>query len=573
MDRRQFLRTGALGGALVTGATGLFGAACSPREPDARAAAPTSAPPSSSSQAAEAPPPDPAPPPKPARFELEGLTIRELQARMESGQDSARSLVTKYLERIDALNARGPELRAVIEINPEAAAVAEALDAERKNKGPRGPLHGIPILLKDNIDTADKMTTTAGSLALEGSIAARDAGVAARLREAGAVLLGKTNMSEWANFRSTRSTSGWSARGGQCRNPYALDRNPSGSSSGSAVAAAASFAAAAVGTETDGSIVSPASICSVVGIKPTLGLLSRGGIIPISHSQDTAGPMARSVADAAILLGAMVGEDARDALSREGAARGLRDYTGSLDPNGLKGARLGVARKRLFGQSAKVDRVLEGALAELKGLGAELVDPADIPTIGGFDDSELLVLLYEFKADLNAYLATLGPGARVKTLAELIAWNEKNKDRELVFFGQELFEMAEAKGPLSSKEYRDALARSQKLSRAQGIDAALDHPKHRLDALVCPTGCLPWLTDLVNGDSGYFGASTTPAVAGYPHITVPAGYASGLPVGLSFIGRPFSEPSLIRFAFAFEQATRRRTDPRFPATAGLVSKG
>ncbi|HLM72957.1 MAG TPA: amidase, partial [Polyangiaceae bacterium] len=448
MDRRQFLQTG-VGGALVTGATGLFGAACSSGEPEVQGSAPAGAPPGPPSKA-EAPPP--APPPKP--FELEGLSIRELQARMESGQDSARSLVTKYLERIDALNAKGPELRAVIEINPEAAAVAEALDAERKSKGPRGPLHGIPILLKDNIETADKMSTTAGSLALEGSIAARDAGIAARLREAGAVLLGKANMSEWANFRSTRSTSGWSARGGQCRNPYALDRNPSGSSSGSAVAAAASLAAAAVGTETDGSIVSPASICSIAGIKPTLGLLSRGGIIPISHSQDTAGPMARSVADAAILLGAMVGEDGRDALSREGAARGLRDYTGSLDPNGLKGARLGVARKKLFGQSAKVDKVIEEALSDLQKLGAELVDPVDIPTIGGFDDSELLVLLYEFKADLNVYLATLGPGARVKSLAELIAWNAANKDRELVFFGQELFEMANAKGPLSSKEYR-----------------------------------------------------------------------------------------------------------------------
>jgi amidase len=517
---------------------------------------------------AEAPPP--APPPKP--FELEGLSIRELQARMESGQDSARSLVTKYLERIEALNARGPELRAVIEINPEAAALAEALDAERKSKGPRGPLHGIPILLKDNIETADKMSTTAGSLALEGSIAARDAGIAARLREAGAVLLGKANMSEWANFRSTRSTSGWSARGGQCRNPYALDRNPSGSSSGSAVAAAACFAAAAVGTETDGSIVSPASICSIVGIKPTLGLLSRGGIIPIAHSQDTAGPMARSVADAAILLGAMVGEDGRDALSREGAARGLRDYAGSLDPNGLKGARLGVARKKLFGQSAKVDKVIEEALSDLRKLGAELVDPVDIPTIGGFDDSELLVLLYEFKADLNAYLATLGPGARIKSLAELIAWNEANKDRELVFFGQELFEMANAKGPLSSKEYREALATSQKMSRAEGLDAALKNPRRRLDALVCPTGSLPWLIDPVNGDSGYFGASTTPAVAGYPHITVPAGYASGLPVGLSFIGLPFSEPSLIRLAFAYEQATRHRVAPGFPVTADLALK-
>jgi amidase len=504
----------------------------------------------------------------PAPFELEEMTIAGLAQAMRSGKETARSITEKYLARIEALNTKGPELRAVIEINPEALAIAEALDAERRAKGPHGPLHGIPILIKDNIGTADRMTTAAGSLALEGSIPARDAFVAARLREAGAILLGKANLSEWANFRSTRSSSGWSSRGGQCRNPYALDRDPSGSSSGSAVAAAASLCAAAVGSETDGSIVSPSSICGIVGIKPTVGLLSRSGIIPISHTQDTAGPMARTVADAAILLGAMTGVDERDEATRPSRGKALADYTKFLDPQGLKGARIGVIHPRSLDKNPLTNATLAEALAAMKAAGATIVDPIKDPAEGKTGESEYAVLLYEFKSDLNRYLADLGPKASVHTLKEAIEFNERHRDRVMPYFGQEIFLQSEAKGPLTEPAYKKALATCRRFSRTEGIDAVL--AKHKLDAIVAPTGGPAWLIDHVNGDSETGGSSSLAAVAGYPSITVPAGFAFGLPLGISFIGKAWSEATLIRLAYAFEQATKARKAPRFLATAAVI---
>jgi amidase len=504
--------------------------------------------------------------PADAGVEVEEVSIDALQELMRSGRATARQLVQAYLDRIERLDRRGPTLRSVIETNPEALAVADALDAERRSRGPRGPLHGVPILLKDNVDTHDRLTTTAGSLALEGSIPPRDSFIAARLRAAGAVLLGKANMSEWANLRSPRSSSGWSARGGQCRNPYVLDRNPCGSSSGSGTAVAASLCAAAIGTETDGSIVCPSNANGLVGIKPTLGLLSRAGIIPIAHSQDTPGPMTRTVRDAAILLGALVGVDPRDDATAESQARSAPDYTRFLDAGGLKGARIGVARK-LAGFHRDVDRLFEDALAVLKKAGAEIVDPADIPHVGEYDESELLVLLYELKADLNAYLATLGPAARVKSLADVIAFNEAHREREMPCFGQEFFIQAQEKGPLTDKPYLEALARNRRLSREEGLDAVFG--AHRLDALVAPTGSPAWLTDCVTGDHFVGGSSTPCAVAGYPAITVPCGFAFDLPVGITFMGRAWSEPTLIRLAYAYEQATRWRRAPRYQASLGL----
>jgi amidase len=540
IDRRTLFQYGASGGAVaVLGAAVPRAAAAAPESPAAA---------------------------RPATFELDEISISELQKRMQSGAETSRSITEKYLSRIDALDRRGPELRSVIETNPDALSIADALDAERKAGRLRGPLHGIPILVKDNIGTADRMTTTAGSLALEGSIPSADSFVAKRLRESGAVLLGKTNLSEWANFRSTHSTSGWSGRGGQCRNPYALDRNPSGSSSGSGTAAAASLCAAAVGSETDGSIVSPSNNCALVGIKPTLGLVSRTGIIPIAHSQDTAGPMARTVADAAALLSGLAGADPSDAITKESSGHSHADYTKFLQAGSLAGLRIGVPRKGLFGQSAHADRLVEAAVADLKKLGAEIVDPADIATVGETDKTEFEVLLYEFKADLNAYLAglTASPG-RSRTLADLIAFNDRNRDREMPFFGQEIFLQAEKKGPLTEKAYRDALAKDLRLSRKEGIDKTMD--QHRLDALVSPTSGPACLIDLVDGDYGPGGSSTLPAVAGYPHITVPAGYAFGLPVGVSIFGRAWSEPVLIRIAYAYEQATKHRRAPGFAASA------
>jgi amidase len=510
--------------------------------------------------------PSPAPAPIAAEFELEELTLAELQAGMRSGKYTARSLARKYLERIEDVDRRGPALNSVIELNPEAESIAESLDRERKSGRTRGALHGIPVLIKDNIDTHDRMQTTAGSLALEGNIAPRDAFVVERLHAAGAVILGKTNLSEWANFRSTHSSSGWSGRGGQTKNPYALDRNPCGSSSGSGVAPAANLCAAAVGTETDGSVVCPSSANSLVGIKPTLGLVSRSGVIPISHSQDTAGPMARTVADAAALLAALAGTDPRDPATRAAAGKSPADYSRSLDPAGLRGARIGVARKS-FGFNDKVDKLMADAIDVLKREGAVIVDPADIPTAGKFDDSEFEVLLYEFKADLNKYLAGLAPNVRVRTLKDAIRFNEENRDREMPYFGQEIFLRAEEKGPLTSKPYLAALAKNQRLSRTEGIDAVM--LKHRLDAMIAPTGGPAWPTDLLNGDHFTGGFSTATAVAGYPHVTVPAGYVHGLPVGLSFFGRAWTEPALIKYAYAYEQATKLRRPPKFLPTVDL----
>ena len=502
-----------------------------------------------------------------SEIDLEEATLADLQQKLASGALTARALTEACLARIDALDRRGPELRSVIEVNPEALALAEAHDAERRVRGARGPLHGIPILLKDNIDTADRMTTTAGSLALAGSTPLRDAFVAERLRAAGAILLGKANLSEWANFRSTHASSGWSARGGQCRNPYALDRNPCGSSSGSAVAVAASLCLLAVGTETDGSIVCPSSTNGIVGIKPTLGLVSRAGIVPIAHSQDTAGPMARSVRDAAVLLAALAGPDPRDPASVDAGRHALADYTRLLDPEGLRGARLGVWRA-----SAEVDprvkRLFEEALAEIKRRGAVLVDPVASKALQRIDEAELEVLLFEFKTDVEAYLRSLGPSATVRSLADLIAFNEAHRDQEMPWFGQELFERAQAKGPLTSPVYRKALATCRRLARRDGLDALL--AQHHLDAVVAPTGGPAWLTDPVSGDHDTGISFSTPAaVAGYPHVTVPMGLVCGLPVGLSFVGPAWSEPLLLRLAYAFEQATRARRAPRYRPTVEL----
>ena len=497
-------------------------------------------------------------------FELEEMSLSELQQGLQSGKYSSRSLVEKYVDRINDLDKRGPALNSVIELNPDAESIAAALDRERKDKGVRGPLHGIPILIKDNIDSADRMRTTAGSLALMGARPLQDASVTKKLRDAGAVILGKTNLSEWANIRSSKSSSGWSARGGQTRNPYVIDRNPCGSSSGSGVAPAANLCAAAIGTETDGSVVCPSTANSLVGIKPTLGLISRAGIIPIAHSQDTAGPMARTVADAATLLGALSGEDQRDPITRESRGKSFTDYTRFLNPNALSGARLGIVRKN-FGFNDRVDRLMNDLIAEMKRKGAVVIDPVSIPTAGKFDNSELEVLLYELKADLNAYLATLGPQAPVKSLKDVIDFNEKNREREMPYFGQDLFIKAQEKGPLTSPAYIKALRRNHLMSRTQGIDFVLK--QHRLDALIAPTGGPAWPTDLVNGDHFTGGYSTASAVAGYPHITVPAGYVFGLPVGISFFAGAYSEPKLISIAYAFEQATKVRRPPKFLPTA------
>jgi amidase len=500
-----------------------------------------------------------------APFELDELTVADLQAGMESGRWSSRVLVERYLARIAAIDAAGPTLRAVIEVNPDALAIADAMDAERRAGKVRGPLHGIPLLVKDNVATADRMETTAGSLALVGSKVPRDAFIVTRLREAGAVLLGKTNLSEWANFRSTHSSSGWSGRGGQTRNPYALDRSPSGSSSGSGAAIAANLAAIAVGTETDGSITSPAAASALVGIKPTVGLVSRSGIVPISHTQDTAGPMARTVRDAAILLGVLAGADTRDAATTATGARGKAhaDYTPFLREEGLRGARIGIARKAYMGYHWPTDVMAEEAIRLMKDRGAVVVDPADIATAGQFDGPEFEVLLYEFKADLNAYLAGL-TSSPVRTLADVMEFNEAHQDREMPYFRQELMEMAQKKGTLEAAKYLKAKSSARRLAGALGIDATMT--KHRLDALVAPTQAPAWPIDLVTGDHWLGSFSTPAAVAGYPHVTVPMGQAWGLPVGLSFVGRAWSEPVLLRLAYAYEQAAKGRKGPEFRGT-------
>jgi amidase len=491
---------------------------------------------------------------------LEELSLADIGAAFADGRLTSQQLTQSYLTRIERLDRHGPNLRAVIETNPRALEIAAGLDAERQSRGSRGPLHGVPILIKDNVETSDHMMSTAGSLALQGWYAPKDAPLVERLRAAGAVILGKANLSEWANFRSTHSLSGWSGRGGQCRNPYATDRTSSGSSSGSAVGVSANLCAIAVGTETDGSIVSPASINGIVGLKPTVGLVSRRGIAPISHSQDTAGPLTRSVRDAAVMLGIMSGLDAADSASAAVGDRFETDYVRYVDPNGLNGARVGIARK-FFADNAPLNRFLDTCIETLKGAGAVIVDPADLPMHGSTAGPEQEVLLYEFKADLNAYLRRLPPTFPVRSLAALIRFNEAHKDAEMPLFDQELLVQAEAKGALTDKAYREARAACLKATRSNGIDAVL--AEHKLDAMVTITSGPAWLIDPVNGDSDSGGCSSPAAIAGYPHITVPAGLYRGLPLGLSFFGAAFSEPKLIKLGSGFEAAAHGRTPPRF----------
>jgi len=548
MQRREFLKAGlAAGGAsLVTG--------CSDKPVESAADAACTQP--GLADAGGAP-----------SFPFADASVSELQQAQAEGRVTARTLVEAYFQRMDAIDAGGPGVNAVIERNPDAMDIADALDHERSERGARGPLHGIPVLIKDNIDTADRMRTSAGSLALAESIAPRDAAIVERLRAAGAVILGKTNLSEWANFRSTRSTSGWSGRGGQTRNPYALDRTPCGSSSGSGAAVAADLCAVAVGTETDGSITCPSKACGLVGIKPTVGLVSRSGIIPISASQDTAGPMARSVADAAALLSALAGPDPRDLATARGEGHFRPDYTAFLDADALRGARIGVVRA-MFGENPLVAQVIERALSDLSRLGATIVDPVETTAHRDVEDAEWTLLQYEFKDGLNAYLATLGPEAPYASLEALIAFNEQHRDREMPWFGQEIFTASQAKGPLTEKGYLEAKATCRRLSTVEGIDLLME--RHELDALVAPTGDPAFTIDLVNGDHYTGGGtSTLPAVSGYPHITVPAGDVFGLPVGISFFGRAWSEPKLVALAYAYEQATRHRRPPTFLPTLSL----
>ncbi len=539
-ERKQFSRRNFLGSAAVLGAAAMAPVGLARAE--ARSAQPEVKP-----------------------FELNEITVTELQEGMKSGKFTAHSITQKYLERIEEIDKSGPAINSVIETNPDALSIADSLDQERKSKGPRGPLHGIPVLIKDNIGTADRMMTTAGSLALSGFTPTKDSEVARRLRAAGAVILGKTNLSEWANFRSDHSSSGWSGRGGQTHNPYATDRNPCGSSSGSGAAASANLAAITIGTETDGSIVCPSSANGVVGIKPTVGLVSRAGIIPISHTQDTAGPICRTVADAAALLGVMASVDAADAATKAPGRKAYADYTQFLERDGLRGARIGVVRK-LFFFGEKLDPVMNRAMEAMKKEGAILVDPVEIATLGKFDNSENTVLQYEFKADMHAYLAQF-PNAPMHSLKDIIEFNERNREKELLYFGQETMIASEKRGPLTDKAYQDALGKNHRLARAEGIDATME--KHNLDALIAPTGGPAWLTDLVNGDHDTGGSSSLAAVAGYPNINVPAGFVFGLPVGISFFGRAWSEPKLIQIAYAFEQATRVRKKPNFLSTLDL----
>jgi amidase len=501
-----------------------------------------------------------------ADFPYAEATITGLQARMKSGELSSAQLTAAYLQRIAEVDKAGPRLNAIIELNPDALAVAQQLDAERAAGRVRGPLHGIPVLIKDNIATADKMQTTAGSLALVGAKPPRDAIVVRQLRAAGAVILGKTNLSEWANFRGDKSISGWSGRGGQTRNPYALDRSPSGSSSGSAVAVAANLCVVAVGTETDGSIVSPSSANGLVGVKPTVGLVSRNGIIPISASQDTAGPMARTVRDAALLLEVMAHADHQDGatLLRPDGINLM--YSEQLQPHALKGTRLGVVRGP-FGLDVRLNHLLESAITKMKVAGAEIVDLGEFPDFNKAGEAELEVLLYEFKDGLNAWFATLGPDARIKSLADVIVFNQKHAAQELTCFGQELMERAQGKGPLTEQAYLEARATSLRCTRTEGIDLLL--AKHDLDALVSLTAGPAWMVDPVNGDAYTGGSSSPAAVAGYPSVTVPAGNHHGLPVGLLFYGAAWTEGKLLSLAADFEAVSLARREPEFPATIRL----
>jgi amidase len=510
-------------------------------------------------------PPKATPPksaPKPTEAVVEA-SIDDLQKAMQAGRLTSQQVAQQYLDRIQSIDKSGPAVNAIIEVNPDALAEAAKLDAERKARGPRGPLHGIPVLLKDNIATADRMQTTAGSLALVGAKAPRDAFVAQRLREAGAVILGKTNLSEWSNMRSSRSSSGWSSRGGLTRNPYALDRSASGSSSGSAAAIAASLGAVALGTDTDGSIVSPSSANNIVGIRPTVGLVSRSGIVPIAVSQDTAGPMARTVADAAAVLEVIAGTDPADKSTAEAGKRRV-EYTKRLDRNALRGARLGVVRNQFGGRNDLQSAEIEKALAVLKAQGAILVDVTGIPTAEQLGNDELTVMLYELKNNLDAYLEEWARGAPVKSLAEVIAYNDRNRAKVMPWFGQEHLLAAQSKGRLDSPEYLKARGEGLRLARDEGIDKVLK--ENQLDALIAPTGGLPWMNDLVKGDATGGGFTALAAVAGYPHVTVPAGFVQGLPVGLSFVGTAWSEARLIGLAYAFEQATKHRRAPTYPRT-------
>lgn len=542
MDRRRFIGTTAAGGAGLTLGVG----GCSPGE-DGQEPAPT--------EGVGVSP-----------FELDEVTVDELQASMESGERTARSITELYLRRIEEMDRQGPELGSIIETGPDALEIADRLDAERRESGPRGPLHGIPVALKDNIDTHDGMTTTAGSLALEGSIPPQDSFIAQRLREAGAIIIAKANMSEWAYFRGYRATSGWSARGGQCRNPYALDRNPCGSSSGSGVAVSASLVPLTIGTETGGSIMCPSSINGVVGIKPTVGLWSRSGIIPISHSQDSAGPMARTVRDAAILLGPLTGVDLRDEATAASDGNAHVDYTQFLDADGLRGARIGVARS-FTAFDPRIIEIFDDALAVMEDAGAIIVDPTNLDASAWNDPMSLVLLEYEFKHDLNRYLASLGPDAPVKTLADVIEFNERNADVEMPYFGQERMHDAQARGPLTDPEYLEAKRIIQRATREDGIDRLV--LENDLDAIVAPTRDVAWLTDYIQGDRLQGGSSAGPAaIAGYPDISVPMGFMEGLPVGISFFGRAWTEPTLIRLAYAFEQATNARRAPTYTETLG-----
>ncbi len=503
-----------------------------------------------------------------ASFELDDVSITELQEGMASGRWTSRRITELYLDKIAQVDRAGPRLQSIIETNPDALVIADELDEERAAGTLRGPLHGIPILVKDNVATNDRMTTTAGSAALAGSIPSADSWVAARLRAAGAIILGKANLSEWANFRSTRSVSGWSGRGRQCKNPYVLDRNPCGSSSGSGAAASASLAAGAIGTETNGSIVCPSSANGLVGIKPTIGLVSRSRIIPIAHTQDTAGPMCRTVRDAALVLGALTGIDPEDPVTANSEGNSHADYTQFLDTDGLRGARIGLASGYL-GFHPQVDEAVEAAVEAMRAAGAEVVEETDIETRQDIGRHSYQILLYEFKADLNAYLAALGPNAPVKSLEEIIAFNEANAELEMPYFGQEILIQAQEKGPLTEPEYLEAVETAVRLAGPEGIDRTMD--EHELDAIIAPTGGPAWTIDLVNGDHFGGGSSSPAAVAGYPNVTLPMGNVRGLPVGLSFFGRAWSEPTLLRLTYAFEQATNHRIQPRFLPTLDLAN--
>lgn len=499
-----------------------------------------------------------------SQFELEEWTVEQLQEAMTSGRYSSRAICELYMGRIKDKDQSDNGLNSVIELNPEALEIADQLDKERSEGNVRGPLHGIPIMVKDNIDSGDKMMTTAGSLALAGVSAPKDSFIVMKLREAGAVLLGKTNLSEWANFRSFRSSSGWSGRGRQTRNPYALDRNPCGSSAGSGAAVSGNMCAITIGTETNGSIVCPSSANGVVGIKPTVGLWSRSGIIPISHTQDTAGPMGRTVADAATLLGALTGVDGSDPVTSESAGNLQTDYTQFLDANGLQGKKIGIL-KGTFGNHEKVDEIFEKVKGVLTAQGAEIVEDVEVNEEGAYGNSGFELLLYEFKDGVNKYLKTR-PDAPVKTLADVIQFNKDNADQEMTYFPQGILERAEMKGPLTDPEYKEALNTVVTVSR-EGIDQALT--ENQLDAVIGVTGGPAWPIDVINGDHFGTGSSTPAARSGYPNITVPAGYAYGLPVGMSIFGGKYQEPKLISIAYAFEQASKVRKAPKLLPTLDL----